>query len=122
MANIASALILALFLYGRSIRFTNNALHRKLMLISFGLDLLLVIALVVFRDALGKVNMEMHWMLKIHVPIAISTVVVYGMTCWAGYQLYKGKPVRRRLQILDKIIVPARILTLITSILVQILR
>lgn len=92
------------------------------MVIAFVADLLLVLSLVVFREALTKVNAEMSWPLMVHVPIAVFTVILYGVTVYTGYRLYKGAPVRQRLRILDRILVPARVLTLFTSLLVEFLK
>ena len=83
-------------------------------------DVTLVLGLVVFRDALTKVRLDMPWTLQIHVPIAVLTVLLYVATWWAGYQLWKGDTgARDRLRKLDKLLVPARILTLVTSLMVQ---
>ena len=85
-------------------------------------DLALVGDLVIEREALSKVGMGMPWTLKIHVPIAIFTVGMYLITGWTGYQLYKGKPLHKRMRFLDGILVPARVLTLLTSLMVQFLK
>lgn len=119
VANLASFLILLVFLYGRSLRFTNLIWHIRFMLAAFVSDLLLIAALVFGRSALSKVGGEMTLALQIHVPIAIATVVLYFFTVWAGYQLWRGRPARNRLRALDKALVTFRILTLITSLWVQ---
>lgn len=119
MANIASFIILVLYLYGRSLRFKNNQLHQKLMLIAFGADLILVVALVFGRQALSKLGVGMSLQLQIHVPIAVTTIVLYFFTVWAGYQLSRGKPTRTRLYWLDKVLTTSRILTFVTSMWVQ---
>jgi hypothetical protein len=84
-------------------------------------DLMLVAALVVFRDALHKVDVGMAWTLKIHIPIAILTLFFYFPTAWTGYQLLRGKPLHARMRKLDRIVVVGRILTLATSLMVQFL-
>lgn len=119
MANIASFIILVVFLYGRSLRFKNNLLHRKLMLTAFGADLLLVFSLVIGRQALSKIGGGMPLPLEVHVPIAVTTVVLYFPTVWAGYQLSRGKSTRTRLYWLDKALTTGRILTFVTSLWVQ---
>ena len=119
MANIASFVILLVYLYGRSLRFSNNPLHQKLMYFAFGADLVLVTALVVGRQALSKLGMGMSLQLQIHVPIAVTTIVLYFFTVWAGYQLSRGLPTRRRLYWLDKVLTTFRILTFVTSVWVQ---
>jgi uncharacterized membrane protein YozB (DUF420 family) len=119
VANLASFLILVLFLYGRSLWRKNNLLHRKIMLTAFACDVVLVAALVVGRDALSKVGPGMSLPLSIHVPIAVTTIILYVFTVIAGIQLSKGKPTRQRLRRLDKALTTARILTFVTSVWVQ---
>lgn len=119
MANVASFLILLLFLYGRSLRFTNLRWHIRLMLIAFAADMVLIAGLVFGRQALGKVSMEMSFALKIHVPIAIFTVVLYFAAIWCGYKLYHGLPVRTWLRRVDKWLLFFRVMTLVTSVWVQ---
>lgn len=119
MANIASFFILMVFLYGRSLRFSNNILHRKLMLLAFACDLILVAGLVIGRQALAKVAADMPLALQVHVPIAIATVVLYFPTVLAGFQVAAGKPARRRLYWLDKFLTTLRVLTFVTSVWVQ---
>jgi hypothetical protein len=117
---LISAINLAIFFYGRSLRFTNLRRHIQVMTFVTVADITLVLGLVVFRDALTKVHMDMSWTLQIHVPIAVLTVLVYVATWWAGYRLWKGdSAARNRLRQLDKFLVPLRILTLVTSLMVQ---
>lgn len=116
--NLISFVILCVLLYGRSLRFKNLRWHIRLMLTAFAADLALVFVLAVHRQALGKVSLGMPWTLKIHVPIAVLTVVIYFFAVWTGYRLYRGHPVRARLRALDRILIPARILTLVTSLIV----
>lgn len=118
IANILSFIILVFFFWGRSLRFKNLRLHIQVMTLVIVADLLLVLGLVIHRRALEKVAMDMPWTLKIHVPIAVITVLLYFPTAWAGYQLYKGKNTRRMLRYLDRVLVPARVLTLLTSLMV----
>jgi hypothetical protein len=121
MANLISFTILVFFFWGRSLRFTNIKLHMWVMTTVIAADFLLVGYLVADHDALGKVGLSMPWTLKIHVPIAIFTVVMYIPTAWTGYQLSQGKPLHARMRKLDRILVPARVLTLVTSLMVQFL-
>ena len=119
MANLISFLILIAFFWGRSLWSTNLKLHIRVMCMVMLADLTLILGLVFFRRALEKVTPDMPLLLMIHVPIAVATVVLYGLTAWAGYQVYMGKPARRRLYYLDKALVTARVLTLLTSLAVQ---
>lgn len=123
MANLISSVILIFFFWGRSLRFKNLRLHMQVMSAVIICDLILVAALVLKRDALGQVaHGGMPLILKIHVPIAIFTVVLYLVTAWTGIQLYRGKPLHARMRALDRVLVPARVLTLVTSLLVQFLK
>lgn len=119
MANLLSFLILMVFLWGRSLHHKNLRLHIFLMLSVIVADLLLVLALVEQRDALDKVNSEMPWTLMIHVPIAVFTVLLYFPTAWTGWRLYQGAKLHERMRKLDRILVVSRVLTLVTSLMVQ---
>jgi hypothetical protein len=108
---------------GRSLRFKNLRWHIRLVLAAMASDFVLVLGLVMFRDALSKVEMGMHWTLIIHIPIAISTLGLYVLTAHAGYSLYRGdESSRARLRILDKFLLTFRVLTLVTSLMFQMLR
>jgi hypothetical protein len=122
MANLLSFLILMIFLWGRTLYRKNLRLHVFIMLTVIAADLLLVLGLVERRDALGKIGAGMPWTLQIHVPIAIFTLVFYFVTAWTGWQLYGGRPVRHRLRRFDRILVVARVLTLVTSLMVQFIK
>jgi hypothetical protein len=121
MANLLSFIILIFFFWGRSLRFKNLKLHMRVMSAVIVADLSLVGYLVLNHNALGKLGLTMPWILKIHVPVAIFTVAMYLLTGWTGYQLYRGKPLHARMRFFDRILVPARVLTLITSLMVQFL-
>jgi hypothetical protein len=93
------------------------------MLTAMFADIALVVMLVIFRDALDHVHMQMPLTLKIHVPIAISTVLLYPVTAWQGYRLYRGdESARRALVLCDRVLVPLRVLTLVTSLMVGFLK
>jgi hypothetical protein len=47
---------------------------------------------------------------------------MYLITGWTGYQLSRGKALHARMRVLDRVLVPARVLTLVTSLMVQFLR
>lgn len=122
-ANIVSTVILMMLVYGRSLRHKNRGAHVKWMLSAISLDLVLVALLVCFRKALSKVHSTMHWSLMVHVPLAIFSVLCYFFAIYFGYQLLKGRrEFLRPMRIIDRLVMPARILTLLTSILVQVLK
>lgn len=123
IANVANFLFLVFFLWGRAQWSRNLRLHIRAMQLAFVLDLLLVVALVVLRDALGKVSMDMHWTLMVHIPIAVTTLAMYVVTGVYGYKLHWGNgAARASLRICDRILVSARILTFVTSMMVTFLR
>lgn len=123
IANVANFLFLLFFLWGRAQWSQNLRLHIRAMQLAFVLDLSLVLALVILRDALGQVSMDMHWTLKVHIPIAITTLAMYVLTGAYGFQLHWGnEAARAKLRFCDKILVTARILTFVTSMMVTILR
>jgi hypothetical protein len=119
MPNLISFVILLFFFWGRSLRFTNLRLHIVTMLSVIAADYALIGYLVLNHDALGKVSLGMPWTLKLHVPIALFTAAMYIVTAWTGFQLYRGKPLHARMRLFDRILVPARVLTLVTSLMVQ---
>jgi hypothetical protein len=122
MANLISFTIVVFFFWGRSLRFKNLRLHKLIMSGVILADLALVADLVIQRHALEKVELGMPWTLKIHVPIAIFTVILLLVTGWTGVQLSRGKPQHKRMRALDRVLVPARVLTLITSVMVQFIK
>ncbi len=119
MANAISFLILILFLWGRTLHKSNLRLHILIMSGVILADLLLVLSLVLNRDALSKVDLQMPWTLQIHVPIAVFTVLLYLPTAYTGVQLLRGKQVHARMRKLDQVLVVSRIMTLVTSLMVQ---
>jgi hypothetical protein len=122
IVNLLSFIILCVLLWGRSLRFKNLRWHIRLVLLAMAADLSLVAVLVILREAVAKVGVDMPWTLKLHIPVAILTVVLYFFTAWAGYQLYRGRNTRKRLRYLDRVLIPARILTLVTSLMVQFIK
>lgn len=120
MANLLSVIILSVLLWGRSLRFKNLKRHILVMQIAMGADILLVAGLVVFRNALGKLSVGMPWTLQIHIPIALTTILLYGLITRAGYRLKNGdERARPTLRELDRFVIVFRVLTLVTSLMVQ---
>ena len=117
LPNVISSIALILFLYGRFQVKKNLPLHIKLMSSAMIIDVLLVFALVVMRNALGTViSGDMSGMLMVHVPIAILTVVGYGFATFLGLNLKKGqRQYLKPMRLLDKVLVPLRVLNTVTS-------
>lgn len=119
IAVILSFILLAYFFWGRSLHKTDLKRHIRVMSLVMIGDLALVGALVVMREALSKVETGMKLSLMIHVPIAISTVVLYVFIAIAAIGTYRGMPWKRWIGRVDKVLVPARVLTSLTSLLVH---
>lgn len=115
--NVVSSIALVIFLVGRFQVKKNLRLHIQLMSTAMVIDVVLVIALIVMRNALGTViNGNLSGMLLIHVPIAIATVIGYGFATYFGLKLkYGHSEYLKHMRFLDRIIVPLRILNTTTS-------
>ena len=79
-------------------------------------DVALVLFLVFARSALSKVSMGMPIYLIIHIFFALSTVLLYVVAVMTGLKLKKGQTqYLGRMRLIDKILTPFRVLTLVTS-------
>lgn len=114
--NCISFVILCFYFYGRSLRKKNVALHIKVMSGVIAADVALVLFLVLARSALSKVSMGMPIYLIIHIFFALSTVLLYVAAVMTGLKLKKGQTqYLGRMRLIDKILTPFRVLTLVTS-------
>ena len=122
--NVVSSIALVIFLYGRSQVKKNLNLHKWLMATAMSIDVALIATLTIKRDAVGTVaSGEMSTLLWIHVPIAISTVIGYVFAVYFVTRIMKGqRRYLKHIRIADKIIVPLRILTTITSLMLYFLK
>ena len=117
LPNVISTVSLIVFLIGRLLVKKNLKLHIYMMSSAMFVDILLVVALVIFRNALGTVfSGNLNWLLVVHILIAITTVISYGFAFYFGIQLKKGnlsflKPMKR----IDPYVLALRILTSHTS-------
>ncbi|MCB0355547.1 MAG: hypothetical protein KDD40_00980 [Bdellovibrionales bacterium] len=117
LPNVISSIALIIFLIGRFQVKKNLKLHIKLMSLAMTIDILLVIALVLMRNALGTVvSGKMSGILMVHVPIAISTVIAYGFATYFGLKLKRGqRQYLKHMRITDKVVIPLRLLNTFTS-------
>jgi hypothetical protein len=123
MANLINFFLLIVFFWGRSLRFKDLDRHVRVMVMAMAGDFILVLGLVIFRRALGEISPVMHWTLTIHVPIAVSTLLLYIVTAYFGFSLRRGTESARALHILSaKILVVLRVSTFVTALMVQYLR
>ena len=120
MANVLSFFLLLLLFYGRSLRHKNKKQHALVMSFVIFMDISLVIALIVMRNAIEQIDTQMHWSLMLHLPFSTATFILYFVALYVGFKLLKGeKRFRKHMRILDRLILPGRTLTLLTSLLVQ---
>lgn len=119
MANLVSFVILCFLLLGR--RISNRAVHSAWMTSVIFADMALILVLVFARDALTKVSPAMSMALYIHLVFAVGTVILYILALWFGTQILLGNPHPGAMRGLDRLIVPCRTLTFITSVLLQLL-
>lgn len=115
--NLISTITLGIFLFGRWQVKRNLQLHILLMSVAMLIDVLLVIALVFMRNALGTVfSGDVSGMLLIHIPIAITTVIGYGFALYFGIKLKNGQRQHiSSMRWLDRGLVPLRVLNTVTS-------
>ena len=116
-------LILVFFFYGRSLHKKNVDAHIRWMYVVMAMDLSLVAYLALFRGALGKIDAGMSPLLMIHLCFAISTVVLYFLMAYFGTGLARGREeFRKVMKRLDKVMVFTRVFTLVTSVLMSVLK
>jgi heme/copper-type cytochrome/quinol oxidase subunit 2 len=85
-------------------------------------DIALVLFLAMGRNVLSKIDSNMSGLLIFHIVLAIAVVIGYVFAALWGYKLAKGEErYRPNMKILDKIILPARILVFLTALLLKIL-
>jgi hypothetical protein len=115
-----SILIVSLMLYGVYHRKTRYK-HIKIMKTVIIWDLLLVAQIELTRSAILKASKmaDNPQILNIHVSLAISTVLLYGVIAYTGTKLKNGNEgVRKYHKAIGVLTLTTRIATLITSFLV----
>ncbi len=115
-----SIMIVCLLLYGVYHR-KNRFKHVKTMKTAIIWDLILVLQIELNRGAILKASKVVtnSTILNIHVSLAVSTVLLYGIVFYTGNQLHKGNDkIRPKHKIVGWITLTVRLLTLITSYLV----
>lgn len=114
---VQSFLIVGLLFYGvynRKIKYK----HMKIMKAAIIWDLLLVAQIELNRGAIMKASKVVSnpTILNIHVSLAVSSVLLYGIIYYTGTKLSKGdEKIRKWHKGLGIVTLTTRILTLITS-------
>ena len=114
---VQSFLIVALLLFGVYNR-KNKLKHMKIMKSAIIWDLILVAQIEITRSAILKASKVVTnpGILNIHVSLAVSTVLLYGVLFYTGSKLDKGNEnMRKKHKFLGLTTLTVRILTLITS-------
>ena len=114
---VQSFIIVALLLYGVSKR-KQKYLHMKIMKFAIIWDLLLVVQIELNRSAILKASKVVSnpMILNIHVSLAVSTVLLYGVVYYFGRRLDKGdESIRKYHKAIGGLTLTTRIATLITS-------
>ncbi len=117
-----SVIIVALMIYGFTQR-KNRYKHIKTMKTVIIWDLLLVAQIELNRGAIATASKAMTnpILLNIHVSLAVGTVLLYGMIFYTGSKLQKGnESIRKFHKPLGFTVLTTRILTLITSFIIEV--
>lgn len=117
-----SFIIVMLLLYGVYNR-KNRYKHVKIMKIAIIWDLLLVAQIELSRQAIATASKAITnpLILNVHISLAVSTVLLYGVVFYTGNKLLKGDESFRRFhKPIALITLTTRILTLITSNLIEV--
>lgn len=112
-----SFLIVALMIYGIT-QHKTRLKHVKIMSSAMIWDVILILQIELSRGAILKASKAMGnpLLLNIHVSLAVSTVVFYGLMVWSGRKLLAGdQKVYNRHKLLGRTTMILRILTLATS-------
>ena len=118
---LQSCIIVAILLYGVTQR-KKRARHVRIMSFAIIWDLLLVAQIELTRQAIATASKPLanSALLNIHISLAIGTVLLYFVMIFTGRKLLKGnEKVRPMHRILGLSTLTVRILTLITSMLIE---
>lgn len=94
-----------------------RTLHIRTMSVAMIWDVVLILQIELSRSAIIKASkvINNHLALNIHVSIAVTTVVLYGIMIYTGRKLLQGHPIRREHRTLGYVTFFMRVLTFATS-------
>ena len=107
-------MIMIVGIYYRKVR----TLHFKIMSAAMIWDVLLILQIELSRSAIMKASNAVNnrLALNIHVSIAVTTVLLYGMMIYTGRKLLKGQEVKKKKhRVLGYTTFLMRVLTFATS-------
>lgn len=95
----------------------NRSRHIKIMSVAMIWDVILILQIELSRSAILKASKAInnHLALNIHVSIAVTTVILYGIMIYTGRKLLRGEPVRKQHRFLGYTTFFMRVLTFATS-------
>lgn len=117
---LQSTIIVILMLYGFSQR-SKRYRHMKMMKTAIIWDLLLIVQIELSRGAIIKASNAItnSMILNIHVSLAVSTVLLYGLIFYTGNRLSKGdESIRKFHKPIGYLTLTTRLATFITSFLI----
>lgn len=91
--------------------------HIRLMAVAMIWDVILILQIELSRSAINKASKVLvnHMALNIHVSIAVTTVLLYGIMVYTGRKLLRGDPIRKEHRLLGYTTLFMRVLTFATS-------
>ena len=114
LQSLCILIIMMVGIYWRRIR----SRHIRLMSVAMIWDVILILQIELSRSAILKASkaVENPLLLNIHVSIAVTTVVLYGIMIYTGRRLLKGEnDIRKKHRMLGYTTFFMRILTFATS-------
>lgn len=112
--SICILLIMVAGIYSRK----NRSRHIRLMSTAMIWDVLLILQIELSRSAILKASkaVDNHLALNIHVSIAVTTVLLYGIMIYTGRRMLKGDTsIRNKHRMLGYTTFSMRVLTFATS-------
>jgi hypothetical protein len=114
---IQSSIIVLLMIWGVSKRRVRN-LHVKIMSSVIIWDIILILQIELSRGAVAKASKvsKNHWLMNLHVSMAVATVLLYFVLIYSGRKLLKGdEQIRNLHQRTGMSAFSLRLLTYVTS-------
>ena len=95
--HLQSFLCLCLLSVGIGLR-KQRRLHVPIMSVAIIWDVILVLQVEIFRDAIFKASRfaENSWLLNVHILLAATTLVTYGFVVYTGRRLLRNDPIVRK--------------------------
>jgi hypothetical protein len=95
----------------------NRIRHVRTMSVAMIWDVILILQIELSRSAILKASKALNnpIALNVHVSIAVTTVILYGIMIYTGRKLLRGEPIRKTHRTLGYVTFFMRVLTFATS-------